>query len=99
MIEYTGLKDWTFADANTREYTHIYHDYPARMIPQIPSSIIEILNIKEGLGVLVKRDIIELESFLIDFNSTFSPLGPGKLFSLIPRSSSKVLPIPVSCFL
>ena len=48
MIEYTGLKDWTFADANTREYTHIYHDYPARMIPQIPSSIIEILNIKEG---------------------------------------------------
>lgn len=27
--------DWTFRDADTRYFTHCYHDYPARMIPQI----------------------------------------------------------------
>lgn len=34
--------DWTFNGASTRELTHCYHDYPARMIPQIASKLIEI---------------------------------------------------------
>jgi DNA modification methylase len=33
--------DWTFAAAATRELTHCYHDYPARMIPQIASKLID----------------------------------------------------------
>ena len=32
--------DWTFIDASTREYTHVYHDYPARMIPQVARKLI-----------------------------------------------------------
>lgn len=40
--------DWTFLNSNTREYTHIYHDYPARMIPQIPRQLLEILDQKTG---------------------------------------------------
>lgn len=34
--------DWTFNGASTRELTHCYHDYPARMIPQIASKLIDI---------------------------------------------------------
>lgn len=32
--------DWTFNGSSTREYTHVYHDYPARMIPQIARKLI-----------------------------------------------------------
>ena len=33
--------DWTFQGAATRELTHCYHDYPARMIPQIAGKLLE----------------------------------------------------------
>lgn len=33
--------DWTFAGANTRQLTHCYHDYPARMIPQIAGKLLD----------------------------------------------------------
>ena len=31
---------WDFRTANTKEYTHCYHNYPAMMIPQIASRLI-----------------------------------------------------------
>lgn len=34
--------DWTFNGALTRELTHCYHDYPARMIPQIAGKILDL---------------------------------------------------------
>ena len=34
--------DWTFASAQTRELTHCYHDYPARMIPQVAGKLMDI---------------------------------------------------------
>ena len=34
--------DWTFKGVLTRELTHCYHDYPARMIPQIAGKIIDL---------------------------------------------------------
>lgn len=33
--------DWTFASASTRELTHCYHDYPARMIPQVAEKLLK----------------------------------------------------------
>ena len=33
--------DWTFAGEATRELTHSYHDYPARMIPQIAGKLLD----------------------------------------------------------
>jgi len=48
MKEFKEKLDWTFRNENTREYTHIYHDYPARMIPQIPRQLLTILHAKEG---------------------------------------------------
>lgn len=34
--------DWTFEGSSTREMTHCYHDYPARMIPQVARKILEM---------------------------------------------------------
>lgn len=48
MIQESKEVDWTFLNENTREFTHIYHDYPARMIPQIPRNIIKLLEEKDG---------------------------------------------------
>lgn len=38
-LDKTG--DWTFNGAATRELTHCYHDYPARMIPQVAGKILD----------------------------------------------------------
>ncbi|MDD5088403.1 MAG: DNA methyltransferase [bacterium] len=35
-----AVDDWTFRGANTRYFTHAYHDYPARMIPQIADRLL-----------------------------------------------------------
>jgi len=40
MEQSVATDDWTFFDASTREYTHVYHDYPARMIPQVAKKLI-----------------------------------------------------------
>jgi DNA modification methylase len=33
--------DWTFLGADTRQLTHCYHDYPARMIPQVAGKLLD----------------------------------------------------------
>jgi DNA modification methylase len=39
LEETTNIDDWTFNGASTRELTHCYHDYPARMIPQVAAKL------------------------------------------------------------
>lgn len=34
--------DWTFNGASTRDLTHCYHDYPARMIPQVAAKLLDM---------------------------------------------------------
>lgn len=34
------IHDWTFSGFPTRELTHCYHDYPARMIPQVAEKLL-----------------------------------------------------------
>ena len=34
------VDEWTFNGSSTRDYTHVYHDYPARMIPQVARKLI-----------------------------------------------------------
>jgi len=38
----TKIQDWTFNGASTRELSHCYHDYPARMIPQIAGKLLDM---------------------------------------------------------
>ncbi|MDC0526382.1 DNA methyltransferase [Euryarchaeota archaeon] len=42
-------QDWDFKGANTREYTHGFHIYPAMMIPQIARELIQRYGKSEGL--------------------------------------------------
>ena len=41
-LETEKTDDWTFKGANTRRLTHCYHDYPARMIPQIAAKLLDM---------------------------------------------------------
>ncbi len=38
----SDLEDWTFSKEQTRRLTHCFHDYPARMIPQVASKLLEM---------------------------------------------------------
>lgn len=40
--ERSEAEDWTFNGASTRELTHCYHDYPARMIPQVARKLLQL---------------------------------------------------------
>lgn len=42
LDSHTGPSDWTFNGASTRELTHCYHDYPARMIPQVAGKLLDM---------------------------------------------------------
>ncbi|MEM2934335.1 MAG: DNA methyltransferase [Methanocellales archaeon] len=41
-LDNTQDEDWTFKEANTHEYTHGLHPYPARMCPQIARKLIKL---------------------------------------------------------
>jgi site-specific DNA-methyltransferase (cytosine-N4-specific) len=43
---------WDFADAFTREGVHAIHPYPAKFIPQIPRTLIELFHPGDGQPVL-----------------------------------------------
>jgi len=38
----TVANDWTFLYADTRTLTHCFHDYPARMIPQVAGKLLDL---------------------------------------------------------
>ena len=40
--------DWTFKDAKTRQLTHCFHDYPARMIPQVAGKLLDLYAPQRG---------------------------------------------------
>ena len=54
MKEYTRQFDdtWSFWDADTKEYTHGYHSYPAMMIPQVCRTLIEQYHPEGRLSLL-----------------------------------------------
>ena len=44
---------WSFKEANTKEFTHCYHTYPAMMIPQIARTLIEEYKPKGRLDLIL----------------------------------------------
>lgn len=43
---------WSFRTANTKEYTHCYHSYPAMMIPQVARTLIDEFSPKGKMELL-----------------------------------------------
>lgn len=70
---------WSFREANTKEFTHCYHAYPAMMIPQIARTLIKeykpngrlalILDPYMGSGTtLVEASLVGINSIGTDLN-------------------------------
>lgn len=45
-----SLDEWTFANSPTRNLTHCYHDYPARMIPQVAAKLLQMFACDSSSG-------------------------------------------------
>lgn len=41
-------EDWDFRTANTKEFTHCFHAYPARMVPQLARTLLQQYGVKDG---------------------------------------------------
>ena len=52
MYKRTIDNRWSFKDADTKEFTHCYHAYPAMMIPQVARALIEEYKPEDGVELL-----------------------------------------------
>lgn len=79
---------WTFRQADTKEYTHGYHAYPAMMIPQIARTLIEEYGPKGELHTILDpymgSGTTLVESAIKGINSIGTDLNP------LARMMSKV---------
>lgn len=83
--------DWTFNGVDTRELTHCYHDYPARMIPQIARQFLKLFA-KNRKGILFDpycgTGTTLVEGFIKGFDVVGLDLNP--LARLIAKSKTTV---------
>lgn len=83
--------DWTFQGENTRELTHCYHDYPARMIPQIARQFLNLFA-KNQKGLLLDpycgTGTTLVEGFIKGFDVVGLDLNP--LARLISKAKTMV---------
>ena len=88
------IDEWTFNGSSTRDYTHVYHDYPARMIPQVARKLIHLYGKTAktlydpycGTGSSLVEGIIEgLDVIGTDINPLARLIAEAKTdFSMIP---------------
>lgn len=88
---------WSFKEANTKEFTHCYHTYPAMMIPQIARALIDEYKPKGRLELILDpymgSGTTLVEASLAGINSIGTDLNPlawliGKVKTTIYNSES-----------
>lgn len=97
MKKYTD-NSWDFRTANTKIFTHCFHNYPAMMIPQIAGRLIDKYGKKKnvlfdpycGTGTSV------VEANLREINAIATDINP--LARLITKAKSTVIPLQVLDF-
>lgn len=71
---------WSFKEANTKEFTHCYHTYPAMMIPQIARTLIKEYKPKGRLDLILDpymgSGTTLVEASLAGINSIGTDLNP-----------------------
>ncbi|WP_025001787.1 TRM11 family SAM-dependent methyltransferase [Prevotella dentasini] len=71
---------WSFKEANTKEYTHCYHTYPAMMIPQVARTLIKEYKPNGRLSLILDpymgSGTTLVESSLVGINSIGTDLNP-----------------------
>ena len=90
-------EDWTFRDISTKEYTHGFHQYPARMHPEIAKRLIEKYAIKSSdivFDPFMGSGGVLVESMLHGNNSVGIDLNPFAVLltevKTIPIDSKKL---------
>ncbi|MCD6403178.1 MAG: hypothetical protein J7K98_02530, partial [Candidatus Aenigmarchaeota archaeon] len=91
-FEYLERIDWDFKEANTQYLTHTFHSYPARFIPQIPRTFIEIFTQRGDvvLDPFCGCGTTLVESRLLGRNSIGNDLNP--LAVLISKVKTTIVP-------
>ena len=78
---------WNFREANTKEYTHCYHTYPAMMIPQVARALIKEFKPSGKCQLLfdpyMGSGTSLVEAALANMNSVGTDLNP--LARLMPK--------------
>ncbi len=90
MKEREIIQDWDFIGADTKEYTHCYHIYPAMMIPQIARKLIKEYapeNTKLIFDPYCGTGTTMVEAKLANIDSAGTDLNP--LAQLISRTKVK----------
>ena len=82
--------DWTFNGAPTRELTHCYHDYPARMIPQVAGKLLDLFdkNAKQIFDPYSGSGTSLVEANIRGINASGTDLNP--LARLIAKSKTSL---------
>ncbi len=84
--------NWTFKSENTRQLTHCYHDYPARMIPQVARQFLKLFT-ENKHGVLFDpycgTGTSLVEGFIKGFDVIGFDLNP--LARLIAKTKTTIL--------
>ena len=91
-------QDWTFAQSNTKEGTHVIHTYPAMMIPQVARGLIELLHalLPDGRTLLdpfAGSGTVLVEGMRAGMTCWGNDLNP--LAQLIARARTTVVPAAV----
>lgn len=83
--------DWTFNGENTRQLTHCFHDYPARMIPQVARQFLRLFA-RDRTGILLDpycgTGTTLVEGFVRGFDCVGFDLNP--LARLIAKAKTTV---------
>ncbi len=85
--------DWTFRKANVREFTHCFHDYPARMIPQVARQLLAYFGQKDGVlfDPYCGTGTTLVEALIAQMHAVGTDINP--LARLIATSKTTVLEI------
>ncbi len=90
-IEILDKIDWSFRGCQTQYFTHTFHPYPARFIPQIPATFIKLFT-EEGDTVLDPMcgcGTTLVEAFLHNRNAIGNDLNP--LAALISKVKTTLI--------
>jgi hypothetical protein len=85
--------DWTFNGASTRELTHCYHDYPARMIPQVAGKLLDLFgsNAKQLFDPYAGSGTSLVESSIRGINASGTDLNPlARLIAKAKTTTPKI---------
>ena len=96
-------ESWDFREADTKEYTHCFHTYPAMMIPQIARKLLKEYGIEGGWLLdpycgtgtsLVEASLFGMHSVGCDINPLVRLIATAKstpvLFVRLRRNAQRI---------